>query len=142
VPVTLTPSWGSHGIRSWNRTLTIRVSGIALAEGDQLCVLRGDTLSNGPGMRAQTHFYEPGRFVTFHDYEWSGNTPAGGDHNAYYRDDGPLHRRLAHQPAPHDASFVWRDAAPQHGINPYWIWVTQTDGKMAWSTPVYVQWDE
>lgn len=37
-------------------------------------------------------FHEPGRFVTFHGYEWSGNTPAGGDHNVYYRDDGPLHR--------------------------------------------------
>lgn len=34
VPVTLTPSWGSHGIRRWNRTLTVRVSGIAPAEGD------------------------------------------------------------------------------------------------------------
>jgi hypothetical protein len=40
-------------------------------------------------------FYEPGRFVTFHGYEWSGNTPAGGDHNVYYRDDGPI-RRSSH----------------------------------------------
>jgi hypothetical protein len=35
---------------------------------------------------------EPGRFVTFHGYEWSGNTPAGGDRNVYYRDGGPIHR--------------------------------------------------
>ena len=35
-------------------------------------------------------YYQPGRFVTFHGYEWSGNTPAGGDHNLYYLDDGPL----------------------------------------------------
>ena len=35
---------------------------------------------------------EPGRFVTFHGYEWSGNTPAGGDRNIYYRDGGPIHR--------------------------------------------------
>jgi len=38
-------------------------------------------------------FHEPGRYVTILAYEWSGNTPAGGDHNVYYLgDDGPLHR--------------------------------------------------
>ena len=37
--------------------------------------------------------YDPGRFVAFVGYEWSGNTPLGGDHNIYYPgDDGPLHR--------------------------------------------------
>ncbi|MBM4080596.1 MAG: DUF3604 domain-containing protein, partial [Planctomycetes bacterium] len=34
---------------------------------------------------------EPGRFVTFLGYEWSGNVAGGGDHNVLYRgDDGPL----------------------------------------------------
>ncbi len=38
-------------------------------------------------------FHEPGRFVTFPGYEWSGNTPAGGDHNVLYLETGlPLHR--------------------------------------------------
>jgi len=38
-------------------------------------------------------FHETGSYVTFLAYEWSGNTPAGGDHNVYYLgDDGPLHR--------------------------------------------------
>jgi hypothetical protein len=38
-------------------------------------------------------FYEPGRFVPFLGYEWSGNTPAGGDRNVHFLgDDGPLHR--------------------------------------------------
>ena len=35
---------------------------------------------------------EPGRFVTFPGYEWSGNTANGGDHNVLYLEDGqPLH---------------------------------------------------
>jgi hypothetical protein len=41
-------------------------------------------------------FHQPGRFVTFLSFEWSGNTPAGGDHNILYlNDDGPL-RRSSH----------------------------------------------
>ena len=36
---------------------------------------------------------DPGKFVAFVGWEWSGNTPVGGDHNVYYPgDDGPLHR--------------------------------------------------
>lgn len=35
-------------------------------------------------------YHEPGRFVTFLGYEWSGQA---GDHNVYYRDEaGPLYR--------------------------------------------------
>ena len=35
----------------------------------------------------------PVSFVTFVGYEWSANTPLGGDHNVYYPgNDGPLHR--------------------------------------------------
>jgi hypothetical protein len=38
-------------------------------------------------------YHEPGRFVTFLGYEWSGLTPAGGDHNIYFLgDEGDLHR--------------------------------------------------
>lgn len=38
-------------------------------------------------------FHAPGEFVTFLGYEWSGNTPAGGDHNVIYlQDDQPIHR--------------------------------------------------
>ena len=38
-------------------------------------------------------FYDPSRFVTFLGYEWSGNTPAGGDRNVHFLgDEGSLHR--------------------------------------------------
>ncbi|UHQ96380.1 DUF3604 domain-containing protein [Natrinema halophilum] len=32
-------------------------------------------------------FHEPDEFVTFLCYEWSANTPNGGDHNVYFLDD-------------------------------------------------------
>ncbi|MBN2336022.1 DUF3604 domain-containing protein [Candidatus Bathyarchaeota archaeon] len=45
-------------------------------------------------VKEKTKLYtEPGRLMLFLGYEWSGLTPAGGDHNIYYLgDDGPLHR--------------------------------------------------
>jgi len=33
-------------------------------------------------------FYKPNRFVTFPGYEWSGNTPLGGDRNVYFANEG------------------------------------------------------
>jgi hypothetical protein len=33
-------------------------------------------------------FYKPGSFVTFPGYEWSGNTPLGGDRNVYFKSEG------------------------------------------------------
>lgn len=38
-------------------------------------------------------YHEPGKFITFLGYEWSGTTPVGGDYNIYYlNDDQPIHR--------------------------------------------------
>ncbi len=38
-------------------------------------------------------YYQPGKFVTFPGYEWSGNTPLGGDRNVYYKKENhPVHR--------------------------------------------------
>ena len=33
-------------------------------------------------------FYDPGSFVTFPGYEWSGNTPLGGDRNVFFASEG------------------------------------------------------
>lgn len=38
-------------------------------------------------------FHEPEEFVTFLCYEWSANTPNGGDHNVYFlEDEADIHR--------------------------------------------------
>ena len=38
-------------------------------------------------------YHVPKKFVTFLGYEWSGNTPVGGDHNVYFlKDDQKIHR--------------------------------------------------
>ncbi len=39
--------------------------------------------------RVTVEFNEPGRFVTFNAFEWSGTTPVGGDHNVYFLGDDP-----------------------------------------------------
>lgn len=39
---------------------------------------------------------EPGRFVAFPGYEWSGNTAVGGDHNVFFRQEGRQIHRCSH----------------------------------------------
>lgn len=55
-------------------------------------------------------FDQPGRFVAFPGYEWSGNTAVGGDHNVFFRHEGrPIHRS-SHALLP-DRSDVASDAS-------------------------------
>ncbi len=43
--------------------------------------------------QASDEAYQPGVFVTFPGYEWSGTTAMGGDHNViYFEDDPPIYR--------------------------------------------------
>jgi hypothetical protein len=41
-------------------------------------------------------FHEPGKFVTLLGYEWSGNTPNGGDYNIYFLNDDEKIFRSSH----------------------------------------------
>ena len=41
-------------------------------------------------------FYQPGRFVALPGYEWSGNTPLGGDRNVYFPTDDRIIRRSSY----------------------------------------------
>jgi len=41
-------------------------------------------------------FNEPGRFITFPGYEWSGNTGLGGDYNVIYFNEGETIYRSSH----------------------------------------------
>ena len=72
-------------------------------------------------------FHEPGRFITFLGYEWSGLTPAGGDHNIYYlKDDQPIHRSAHWQI--HDGSSEETDRYP---ISALWETFRGRDDVMA-----------
>lgn len=46
-------------------------------------------------------FQEDGRFVVFPGFEWSANTPAGGDRNVFYREEGLPIIRNSHWQVPH-----------------------------------------
>ncbi len=39
---------------------------------------------------------EDGQFCVFPGYEWSGNTPVGGDHNVFFRHEGETIHRSSH----------------------------------------------
>ena len=40
-----------------------------------------------------------------------------------------------------DLSFEYIDADVKVGVNPYWVRVQQVDGEMAWSSPIYVNYE-
>jgi hypothetical protein len=74
------------------------------------------------------HFYQPGAFVTFPGYEWSGNTPLGGDRNVYFASEGGRitrsstellpGNRSAYQDSP-TAAELFQNLAKQPGPRPF-----------------------
>jgi hypothetical protein len=61
--------------------------------------------------RESKRFHEPGRFITFLGYEWSGTVGAGGDRNVLFQgDDGPLYRSSSWQ-LPHGSPNSERPTA-------------------------------
>ena len=60
--------------------------------------------------RITGEFYQPGLFVTFPGYEWSGNTPLGGDRNVYFASEGGQITRSSTELLPGRHS-VYKDSA-------------------------------
>ncbi len=56
-------------------------------------------------------FHRDGHFVVFPGYEWSGNTPAGGDRNVIYLDEDQPIYRSSHWQVPHIPAS---DLTPAH----------------------------
>lgn len=50
-----------------------------------------------------------------------------------------LIRRLSEVTSPRKIEFKFVDEGFEEGTNPYWIKVVQSDGEMAWSSPIYVK---
>ena len=59
--------------------------------------------------RTTRKFYKKGVFVTFPGYEWSGNTPLGGDRNVYFASEGGHITRSSTELLPGQYS-IYRDS--------------------------------
>lgn len=57
-------------------------------------------------------FHQDGRYVVFPGYEWSANTPAGGDRNVFYREEGLPIIRSSHWQIPQVAEDERTPAHP------------------------------
>ncbi len=77
-------------------------------QGDDFQITREDWREISDCTR---EFHQPGEFVTYLGYEWSGNTPAGGDHNVIWFDDGQPIYRSSHWQIP-DRSDAHLDRYP------------------------------
>ena len=58
-------------------------------------------------------------------------------------DAGGLNQRVrvstVKEDLPDTLEFTYRDQAPEKGLNAYWVRLVQSDGGMAWSSPVFIR---
>lgn len=100
-------------------------------------------------------FYEPGRFVPFPGYEWSGNTPLGGDRNVFYLDEGgPISRSCGDLVPPGDHThsltadalfaFLKRHSEPASFVVPHvggrYADIRMHDPDLEWNVEVHSAW--
>ena len=73
-------------------------------------------------------FYKPGKFVTFPGFEWSGNTPVGGDRNVFFATEGGNIARSSLEQVPgntsnftpsYTAKDLFKDLQGQKDLNPF-----------------------
>jgi len=78
--------------------------------------------------KVTSEFYEPGKFVTFPGYEWSGNTPVGGDRNVFFASEGGHISRSSLEQIPgrkskykvsYTAEELFRNLKKQQGPEPF-----------------------
>ena len=77
---------------------------------------------------ASAEFYKPGALVTFPGYEWSGNTPLGGDRNVYFAEEGGKITRSCRDLLPNQESIfddsptadeLFENLSKQRGPRPF-----------------------
>ncbi len=59
-----------------------------------------------------TRFNQEGRYIVLPGYEWSGNTPCGGDHNVFYLEEGLPILRSSHWQVPEATANALTPAHP------------------------------
>jgi len=107
--------------------------------------------------RSAKRFCQPGAFVTFPGYEWSGNTPLGGDRNVYFASEGGRIRHscadlLPGDPADYDisatAAELFADLKQQGGPRPFvfahvggrYADMSMHDPDLEWAVEVHSAW--
>jgi len=107
--------------------------------------------------RTTRRFYQPGAFVTLPGYEWSGNTPLGGDRNVLFESEGGAITRSSTELLPNNhsayqdsptASDLFRNLAEQSGPRPFtfahvggrYANIEQHNPDLEWAVEIHSAW--